>query len=99
MRWLVPFHRLSSVHLGLGLRVARIVAWLGYLLVALAILMFVFVGLGVGSSRPGGFLAMPLRALSSFILFGWAMACLAIASLLAALVGIEENLRRASESR
>lgn len=96
MNWLVPFRTLTSVHLGLGLRIARIIAWLGFVLLILAAVMFLFgffLGVG-GDSLAAGYGG--LSSISGLLLTVWALACLVLASLLAALVGIEENLRRAN---
>jgi len=95
MKWLVPFHRVTSTHLGLGLWVARILAWVGFLLLAAAVVMFLMAP--SGALRTPGF-GIPLQHVSAFIMAGWALAALLLSSVLAALVGIEEGLRRTAGS-
>ena len=89
-RWL-PYRNLQSRHLGLALAVARIVAWIGMLLVAAGVAYGVTAAVSHGASVP--------MALGMVIgLVGYGLAALALSGGLAALVGIEETLRRRNGS-
>ena len=78
-RWL-PYRKLQSTHLGLLLGTARVIAWLGMLLIAF--------GIAAAISR---FL---ISSALGVALAGYGLAFLAFSGLLAAVVGIEESLRR-----
>lgn len=86
-RWL-PYRRLQSRHLGLALATARIIAWIGMLLVVAGMAYGITVAF-TGGGMPGTFaLGMVLG------LIGYGLAALLISGFLAALVGIEEQQRR-----
>jgi len=87
-RWL-PYRNLQSRHLGLALATARVIAWIGMLLVAAGIAY----GTTAALKGSGGLgLSWHLRVVVSLI--GYGLPALLISGLLAALVGIEEALRR-----
>lgn len=90
-RWL-PYRHLQSRHLGLVLATARIIAWIGMLLIAAGIAY----GITAAVSHPPG--SPAALALGMVIgLIGYGLAALALSGALAALIGIEENLRRRAE--
>ena len=78
-RWL-PYGKLTTEHLGLLLATARVIAWLGMLLIAF--------GIAAAISR---FL---FSSMVGVAIAGYGLAFLAFSGLLAAVVGIEESLRR-----
>ena len=85
-RWL-PYRHLQSRHLGLGLATARVIAWIGMLLVAAGIAYGITAAVYRGASAP--------LALGTVIgLIGYGIVALALGGALAALVGIEESQRR-----
>ena len=85
-RWL-PYRNLHSRHLGLALATARVVAWIGILLIAAGIAYGITAAVSHAASVP--------MALGMVIgLIGYGLAALALSGALAALVGIEETLRR-----
>ena len=85
-RWL-PYRNLQTRHLGLALAVARVVAWIGMLLIAAGIAYGITAAVSHGASVP--------MALGTVIgLIGYGLVALALGGGLAALVGIEEALRR-----
>ena len=86
-RWL-PYRNLQSRHLGLALATARVIAWIGILLVA--------AGIAYGITAAVSHTATPIPlALGTVLgLIGDGLAALALSGGLAALVGIEENQRR-----
>jgi len=87
-RWL-PYRNLQTRHLGLALAVARVVAWIGMLLIAAGIAYGITAAVSHGASVP--------MALGMVIgLIGYGLVALALGGGLAALVGIEEALRRRS---
>lgn len=87
-RWL-PYRNLQSRHLGLALATARVVAWIGILLVAAGIAYGITAAVSHGASPP---MAMALGMVIGLI--GYGLAALLLSGALAALVGIEEALRR-----
>ncbi len=90
-RWL-PYRHMQSRHLGLALATARVIAWIGMLLVAAG------VAYGIASAikgPAGGFVTLALGMVIGLI--GYGLAALVVSGALAALVGIEENLRRGNE--
>jgi hypothetical protein len=90
-RWL-PYRHLQSRHLGLALATARVIAWIGMLLIAAGIAY----GITATVSHPAG--SPAVLALGMVIgLIGYGLAALALSGVLAALVGIEENQRRRTE--
>lgn len=90
-RWL-PYRNLQSRHLGLALATARVIAWIGMLLIAAGIAYGIAAAIhGVG--RGTG--AMALGTVLGLI--GYGLAALTVSGALAALVGIEENQRRRRE--
>ncbi len=90
-RWL-PYQRLQSRRLGLALATARVIAWIGMLLVAAGVAYGVALAVhGTGSS-------LAALALGTVLgLIGYGLAALVVSGTLAALVGIEENLCRRAE--
>lgn len=86
-RWL-PYRRLQSRHLGLALATARVIAWVGMLMVAAGVAY----GIAVAIKGSGGLATLALGTVIGLI--GYGIAALALGGALAALVGIEENLRR-----
>lgn len=85
-RWL-PYRNLQTRHLGLALAVARVVAWIGMLLIAAGIAYGITAAVSHDASVP--------MALGMVIgLIGYGLVALALGGGLAALVGIEEALRR-----
>jgi hypothetical protein len=89
-RWL-PYQRLRSRHLGLALAAARVIAWIGMLLVAAGVAYGIAVGVK-GSAAP-----TPLTLGTVLGLIGYGLAALVVSGALAALVGIEESQRRQAE--
>jgi uncharacterized membrane protein len=90
-RWL-PYRNLQTRHLGLALAVARVVAWIGMLLIAAGI------AYGITAAVSHG---VPFTlALGMVIgLIGYGLAALLLGGGLAALIGIEEALRRRNEGQ
>jgi hypothetical protein len=88
-RWL-PYRNLQSRHLGLALATARVIAWIGMLLIAAGIAY----GITAAVSR-GASVALALGTVIGLI--GYGLAALALSGGLAALVGIEENQRRRTD--
>ena len=87
-RWL-PYRNLQSRNLGLVLATARVIGWLGMLLVAAGVAYAIAAAIkGAG----GGFATLVLGMVIGLI--GYGLAALALSGGLAALVGIEEALRR-----
>lgn len=88
-RWL-PYRHLQSRHLGLALAAARVVAWIGMLLVAAGIAY----GIAAAVRGTGG---GPLVLGTVLGLLGYGLTALVVGGVLAALVGIEDQLRRQAE--
>lgn len=90
-RWL-PYRTLQSHHLGLALATARVIAWIGMLLIAAGAAYGIAAAVSHGS-------AVPARLVLGTVigLIGYGLAALALSGALAALVGIEENQRRRAE--
>lgn len=89
-RWL-PYRNLQSRNLGLVLATARVIAWIGMLLVAAGVAYGIAVAIKGGS----GFAAIALGMVLGLI--GYGLAALTVGGVLASLVGIEESLRARSE--
>lgn len=89
-RWL-PYRHLQSRHLGLALATARVIAWIGMLLVAAG------VAYGIAAAVRGGSGASALALGLVLGLIGYGLAALTVSGVLAALVGIEETLRARGE--
>lgn len=89
-RWL-PYQRLQSRHLGLALAAARVIAWIGMLLIAAGI------AFGIAAGIKGTATPTTLTLGTVVGLIGYGLAALVVSGALAALVGIEENLRRRTE--
>jgi hypothetical protein len=85
-RWL-PYRNLQTRHLGLALATSRVIAWIGILLVAGGIAYGI--AAAVSHSAP-----VPMALGMVLGMIGYGLAALALAGVLAALVGIEEALRR-----
>lgn len=86
-RWL-PYRNLQSRHLGLGLAASRVIAWIGMLLIAAG------VAYGIAVAIKGVAAMSPLVVGTVVGLLGYGLAALVVSGGLAALVGIEEQLRR-----
>ncbi|WHZ18347.1 MAG: hypothetical protein OJF55_000496 [Rhodanobacteraceae bacterium] len=86
-RWL-PYRHLQSRHLGLALAAARVVAWIGMLLIAAGVAYGITVAVKGGSGM-GAFVLGTVVGL-----IGYGLAALVVSGSLAALVGIEEQQRR-----
>jgi hypothetical protein len=85
-RWL-PYRNLQTRHLGLVLATARVIAWIGILLIVAGIAYGITSAVSHSASVP--------MALGMVIgLVGYGLAALALGGGLAAMVGIEEALRR-----
>ena len=85
-RWL-PYRNLQTRHLGLVLATARVIAWIGILLIVAGITYGITSAVSHSASVP--------MALGMVIgLVGYGLAALALGGGLAAMVGIEEALRR-----
>ncbi|TAN04820.1 MAG: hypothetical protein EPN36_07190 [Rhodanobacteraceae bacterium] len=90
-RWL-PYRHLQSRHLSLALAAARVIAWIGMLMIAGGIAYGIAAAIkGAGSGYASLVLGMVIG------LIGYGLAALALSGGLAALVGIEENQRRRNE--
>lgn len=89
-RWL-PYRHLQSRHLGLALATARVIAWIGMLLVAAGVAYGIAVAVRGGSGASALALGLVLG------LIGYGLAALTVSGVLAALVGIEETLRARGE--
>ena len=86
-RWL-PYRRLQSRHLGLALATARVIAWIGMLLVAAGVAYGIAAAVK-GNSGLGAFVLGTVLGL-----IGYGLVALVVSGVLAALVGIEEQQRR-----
>ena len=96
-RWL-PYGSLQTRHLRLVLGTARVIAWIGMLLIAGGIawgITALWLHAG-GSAAAAGPYAM-MAATSVIGLVGYGLLALALSGVLAALVGIEESQRRRVE--
>ena len=89
-RWL-PYRHLQSRRLGLALATARVIAWIGMLLVAAGIAY----GIAVAIRGSGGFATLAIGTVIGLV--GYGIAALALGGALAALIGIEEHQRRRVE--
>ncbi len=89
-RWL-PYRSLQSRNLGLALATARVIAWIGMLLVAGGIAY----GIAAAIKGGNGFAALALGLVIGLV--GYGLAALTVSGVLAALVGIEESLRARDE--
>ena len=89
-RWL-PYRHLQSRHLGLALATARVIAWIGMLLVAAG------VAYGITAAIKGGSGVATLALGMVIGLVGYGLAALTVSGALAALVGIQEALRARNE--
>lgn len=89
-RWL-PYRSLQSRHLLLALATARVVAWLGMLLVAAGVAY----AIATAVSRSGPAMLVALGVVINMI--GMGLMALLASGALAALVGIEESHRRQLE--
>ncbi len=87
-RWM-PYRSLQSRHLGLALATARVVAWVGMLLIAAGIAYGITATL---SHLKAGLVAMALGMVINLV--GTGLTALLLGGALAALVGIEESQRR-----
>ena len=88
-RWL-PYRNLQSRHLGLALATARVIAWIGMLLIAAGVAYGITAAVSHGASVP--------LALGMVVgLIGYGLAGLLLSGALAALVGIEESQRRRAD--
>ncbi|HJU26888.1 MAG TPA: hypothetical protein VJ722_09445 [Rhodanobacteraceae bacterium] len=85
-RWL-PYRNLQTRHLGLALATARVIAWIGILLIAAGVAYAITAAVSHAASVP-----LALGAVLGLI--GYGLAALVLSGALAALVGIEEALRR-----
>jgi hypothetical protein len=90
-RWL-PYRNLKSRHLGLALATARVVAWIGMLLIAAGVTYGI-----AGSIARGGDGFSVLVAGTAIGLVGYGLIALVLSGILAALIGIEESQRRRLE--
>lgn len=90
-RWL-PYRRLQSRNLGLALAAARVIAWIGILLVAAGIAYGIALAIQGTGSAP-----VPIALGTVLGLIGYGLAALVVSGALAALIGMEESLRRRSE--
>lgn len=92
-RWL-PYGSLQTRHLRLVLATARVIAWIGMLLIAGGIAWAITaLWLHAGGGSTSGPYAM-MAAGSVIGLIGYGLLALALSGALAALVGIEESQRR-----
>jgi hypothetical protein len=94
-RWL-PYGSLQTRHLRLVLGTARVIAWIGMLLIAGGIawgITALWLHAGGGAAGPYAMMA----ATSVIGLIGYGLLALALSGVLAALVGIEESQRRRVE--
>lgn len=90
-RWL-PYRTLTSRRLGLALATARVVAWIGMLLVAAGIAY----GITAAASR-GAPIGLALGMVINIV--GTGLMALLLSGALATLVGIEDALRERNDSR
>lgn len=88
-RWL-PYRNLQTRHLGLALATARVIAWIGILLIAAGVAYGITTA--VSHTAP-----VPLALGMVLGLIGYGLAALTLSGGLAALVGIEEASRRRNE--
>jgi hypothetical protein len=94
-RWL-PYGSLQTRHLRLVLATARVIAWIGMLLVAGGFAWGILaLWLHAGGAGAGPYTMM--AATSVIGLIGYGLLSLALSGALAALVGIEESQRRRVE--
>ncbi|HEX6614271.1 MAG TPA: hypothetical protein VF022_10440 [Rhodanobacteraceae bacterium] len=94
-RWL-PYGLLQTRHLRLALATARVIAWIGILLIAGGVawgIAALWLHAGGGAAGPYAMVA----AYSVIGLIGYGLLALALSGVLAALVGMEESLRRRVE--
>lgn len=89
-RWL-PYRHLQSRRLALALATARVIAWIGMLLIAGGVAY----GITAAVSRGTGPTA-PLALGTVIGLIGYGLVALVVSGVLAALVGIEEAQQRAA---
>lgn len=90
--WWLPYRQLQSRHLGLVLAAARVVAWIGMLMIVGGI------AYGIAAAMHGVDRSMASLALGTVAgLLTYGLGALLISGALAALVGIEESLRARGE--
>ncbi|HET6907494.1 MAG TPA: hypothetical protein VFH52_11160 [Rhodanobacteraceae bacterium] len=94
-RWL-PYASLQTRHLRLTLATARVIAWIGVLLIAGGIAWGITALWLRADSNAAAQYAM-MAATSVIGLIGYGLLALALSGVLAALVGIEESQRRRVE--
>jgi hypothetical protein len=95
---LVPYRDLQTRHLRLLLAVARVIAWLGMLLIAAGIAWGITALSLHLKGEAGAAGRYTLMAASSVIgLVGYGLIALALSGALAALIGMEESQRRRVE--
>lgn len=91
-RWL-PYRNLQSRRLGLALATARVIAWIGMLLIAAGVAY----GIATAVHGSGGPAVLALGMVVGLI--GYGLVALVVSGALAALVGIEEGQRHDDERR
>ncbi|MER3546952.1 MAG: hypothetical protein C4338_04835 [Rhodanobacteraceae bacterium] len=95
---LLPYRNLQSRNLRLTLAAARVIAWIGMLLIAAGIAWGVtalWMHLRNAADTSGAYTMMAASSVSGLI--GYGLLALALSGALAALVGIEESQRRRAE--
>ena len=93
---LLPYGSLQSRHLRLTLATARVIAWIGMLLIAGGIAWGVIaLWLHAGGGAAGPYAMMATTSVIGLI--GYGLLSLALSGALASLVGIEESQRRRVE--
>jgi hypothetical protein len=96
-RWL-PYGSLQSRHLRPTLATARIIAWIGMLLIAAGIAWGIMAAyFHFAASGPAASMTFAIGVQSTIGLIGYGLLALALSGVLAALVGIEESQRRRVE--
>jgi uncharacterized membrane protein required for colicin V production len=94
-RWL-PYHDIQTRHLRLLLATARVIAWIGMLLIAAGIAYGVSAGIErMGADAADRYAALTVGTVIGLV--GYGLAAEALAGILAALVAIEESQRRRVE--
>lgn len=93
---LLPYGSLQTRHLRLVLATARVIAWIGMLLIAGGVAWgIIALWMHAGAAAAGPYAMM--AATSVIGLIGYGLLALALSGVLAALVGIEESQRRRVE--
>ncbi|MEO7148856.1 MAG: hypothetical protein ABIY40_02820 [Rhodanobacteraceae bacterium] len=97
-RRFLPYKHLQTARLGLLLGTARMIAWIGMLLIALGIIWTILmIFLRFIAFGPAVSMTLAIATQTVIALLSYGLLSLAFSGILAALVGIEDSQRRRAE--